>query len=83
MVEKATVVGCIAGAVSSAFLVWVTQAAPPECEEGDRKCAGYDLYKCIGGKWALIEANSPECGYVPEVRVKDFRLNKVGVSIIP
>jgi len=78
MVEKATVVGCIVGAVSSAFLFWVTRAAPPICEEGDRKCVGYDLYECRGGKWALIEANSPECGYTPKVAIQGFNLSKVG-----
>jgi len=38
------------------------------CEEGETACGGpegYDLYKCIGGEWVLIERNSPECGYIP------------------
>ena len=38
---------------------------PPECEEGDTKCIGYDLYKCIEGKWVLVERNSVSCGYKP------------------
>ena len=35
------------------------------CTEGETKCVGYDLYKCIGGKWQLVERNSEQCGYVP------------------
>ena len=38
---------------------------PPECTEGETKCVGYDLYKCINGKWQLVESNSEQCGYVP------------------
>ena len=37
----------------------------PECREGTTKCEGYDLYKCINGKWQLVEANSEQCGYQP------------------
>ena len=35
------------------------------CTEGETKCVGYDLYKCIGGKWQLVERNSEQCGYQP------------------
>jgi len=46
--------------------IWtVTVSAPPECTEGATKCEGYDLYKCINGKWTLIEKNSEQCGYIP------------------
>jgi len=36
-----------------------------ECNEGETKCVGYDLYKCINGKWQLVETNSSQCGYTP------------------
>jgi len=34
-----------------------------ECEEGTTTCIGYDLYRCINGRWVLIKTNAPECGY--------------------
>jgi len=45
-----------------------TPTAPPptpECTEGETKCVGNDLYKCINGKWSLFEANSPQCAAPP------------------
>ena len=32
-----------------------------ECVSGTEKCVGNDLYRCINGKWELIEAASPTC----------------------
>jgi len=43
----------------------ITVIPPPECEEGETKCVGYDLYQCINGKWQFIKSNAEECGYVP------------------
>lgn len=39
--------------------------APKVCNEGDTKCVGYSLYKCVNNQWELVEYNSPQCGYVP------------------
>ena len=36
------------------------------CKEGETECRDYDLYKCIGGEWKLMEHDSIECGYIPE-----------------
>lgn len=36
---------------------------PPECTEGDTKCVGFDLHRCVNGEWKLTEENSPTCGY--------------------
>ena len=33
--------------------------------EGDTKCVGYNLYKCINGEWVLQQTNSSICGYAP------------------
>lgn len=39
---------------------------PPECNLGDIKCLGYDLYECgADERWHLAEQNSLECGYQP------------------
>ena len=38
---------------------------PPECEEGETKCIGPDLYICQDGQWVLKEKNSPECQAPP------------------
>ena len=50
----------------------ISKAAPPKvCTPGETKCVGLDLYECIpktgdaGGRWALMEANSPTCGWLP------------------
>jgi len=40
--------------------------APPQCVDGQTRCVGYDLEKCLAGNWFLWETNNVEiCGYVP------------------
>jgi len=46
--------------------VYNEQECPYICTEGAKSCKVYDLYECIGGKFVLIERNSPECGYTPK-----------------
>jgi|GEM_PF-7037493 len=49
-------VGGIAG------LIWyLTKQGIIKCNEGETKCIGNDLYKCIDGKWQLVEKNSSQC----------------------
>lgn len=39
---------------------------PPVCTNGETKCIGLDLYKCINNQWQVIDRNAPECeGAVP------------------
>ena len=41
------------------------QTQPQICQEGDEKCVGVDLYRCIDGGWVLVEKNSEKCGWTP------------------
>ena len=43
----------------------VSYVPPPECIEDETKCVDYNLYKCVKGKWTLVETNSTRCGYQP------------------
>ncbi len=38
---------------------------PPECEDGETRCNGTTLEKCLAGLWYPWEENSTECGYTP------------------
>ena len=61
-----TVTGYVDGSRGDVYYEAPTPPTPPpECIEGATKCVGYDLYKCIGGKWQLVERNSEQCGYQP------------------
>lgn len=46
--------------------------------EGETKCAselgrlGYDLYRCVGGKWVKYQSNATECGYTGPVDVCSY-----------
>jgi hypothetical protein len=40
-----------------------------ECNEGNKTCIDNDLYKCVNGRWQLVEQNSPKCTK-PWLRVK-------------
>ncbi len=46
---------------------WKEEPEPPPgpCTEGEEKCVGYNLYKCVTEKWVLVEKDSPIC-IVPE-----------------
>ena len=41
-----------------------------ECENDETKCIGTTLYKCIDGKWNVIEQNSPNC--IGEITVEGY-----------
>lgn len=38
---------------------------PHVCDEGDTKCEGYTLYRCINNQWQKVEENASDCGWVP------------------
>lgn len=40
---------------------------PPSCQEGEETCWGTDLYRCISGRWTLVEKNSSKCGVAPPI----------------
>ena len=47
---------------------WVfLEGPPPTCAEGETRCAGPDLYKCVGGGWELFEQNSATCTVIPPI----------------
>ncbi len=79
------VVGTLVG---TGFAIWgITRvkAAPKVCTPGETKCVGFDLYECsLERKWALVEANSPACGWVPgeaEFQVTDLLISPSEVYI--
>lgn len=37
---------------------------PPECVDGQTRCNGTTLEKCLAGNWFVWEENSTACGYV-------------------
>lgn len=61
------VVGGLAGTALAIWGITRVRAAPPVvCTPGETKCVGFDLYECSPEcKWALVEANSPACGWAP------------------
>jgi len=58
------VVGVLATAAAILGLKQLVGAAA--CTLGSTKCDHFDKYECSAeGKWVLVEANSPECGWTP------------------
>ena len=51
----------------AALILLVKPASAQDCEDGNVKCEGHDLYTCIDGEWSLTEVNSESCGYVPPI----------------
>jgi hypothetical protein len=47
---------------SPIYSIWVPAL---ECQEGQEVCRDNDLYRCINGKWTLVEKNSSRCITVP------------------
>lgn len=71
--QKVGVGGVITALFAALVAAVKAKAAPPVvCTPGQRACsvdlgyAGKDLYECSPERaWVLIEANSPDCGWVP------------------
>lgn len=62
---------------------YLTGEEPPEPppEPGDKKCIGPDLYEYIGGKWVIIEENSPVCVLPEEWLPADTELARQDFSV--
>ena len=79
------VVGSLVGTGLAIWGVTRAKAAPPICTPGETKCVGFDLYECSPEcKWAIVEANSPTCGWVPgeaEFHVTDLLITPTEVYV--
>jgi len=51
----------LAGALYYMYREGLLPFIPPECKPGEEKCKNTDLYRCIRGRWKLVERNSPKC----------------------
>jgi len=84
--EKVLLIGSIAFLGSFFYLIFKAKKVgaepvqPPECNEGETKCEGYDLYQCQNGRWVLKEQNSTQCGYVPPTKRVIFRTNAKSIN---
>jgi hypothetical protein len=58
------VVAINSNGIGENYWIWTVNLEGAACPiEGQTKCVGYDLYRCQNGSWALVERNSPYCGY--------------------